>query len=71
MTERTKGERIVRTEFNPGADDNVSIITQHAALFVDMVDRIADLDPRLATIAVTKIEEAAMWAVKLATAKKD
>lgn len=66
----TFGEQIVRTEFNPSNVGNVSFFKDTTAQIINVIDQNRDLDPRLADIAVTTYEEATMWAVKLATAKK-
>lgn len=63
----TPGELRVRADFNPSANDNVSIIKNKTAELINIIDGIKILDARLAAIAMTTFEEAAMWAVKLAT----
>jgi uncharacterized Fe-S center protein len=67
--ELTKGEKIVRVEFNPDNVGNVNFFKSKIAELINAVDEIKDYDPRLAAIATTTLEEASMWAVKLATAK--
>lgn len=64
------GEKRVRITFVPTDQnqDEVTCIKQTSALLIDLCETLKDKDPRLAAIAQTKIEEAAMWAVKLATA---
>lgn len=77
----TTGERRVRTKFNPSSSDNVDLIKQRTAELIDLVNDLpktnADTDPdgvrapeagRLRALAMTAYEEAAMWAVKAATA---
>lgn len=63
----TYGERLVRTAFNPSASDAVTRLKNAAAAFIDLA-RAEGKDPRTAALAVTACEEAAMWAVKSATA---
>lgn len=65
----TKGEEVVRTEFNPENVGNVNFFKSKIAELINVVDEIKDYDPRLAAITITKLEEASMFAVKLATAK--
>ena len=67
--ELTKGEKIVRTEFNPENVGNVNLFKSKIAELINVVEVIKDNDPRLASITITTLEEASMWAVKLATAK--
>jgi len=76
MSQKTIGEQRVRIEFNPGNDDKVFAIKQSSATLINMME---DLKPkvgepvvvekmRLIALAQTAYEEAAMWAVKAATA---
>lgn len=73
----TKGEYRVGINFNPSADDDVGKIKRMAA---DLIDRIAFIETpdsglspqgvevaRLKALAMTAIEDGAMWAVKAAT----
>jgi hypothetical protein len=64
------GEDRVRTNFNPSADSVVDRIKQKSAELIDLCETLKPLDGRLAALAQTKYEEAAMWAVKAATATK-
>lgn len=41
-----------------------------SADLIDLCEEHKDLDPRLAAVAQTRYEEAAMWAVKLVTTDK-
>lgn len=74
----TKGEYRVGINFNPSNDDMVGKIKRMAADLIDAVDAIEaeSMSPtrdgerqRLKAIAMTHIEDAAMWAVKAATKK--
>ena len=67
-TNKTIGESRVRTEFNPGESNLVSQIKQKSAEFINLCEKLKVRDARLASIAQTSYEEAAMWAVKAATA---
>jgi hypothetical protein len=67
-TEKTIGEKRVRTEFNPSSDSTVDQIKQKTAELINLCETIKEKDPRLASLAQTSYEEAAMWAVKAATA---
>jgi len=66
------GEDRVRIKFNPSADSSVDQIKQKSAELIDLVDALpgdrADV-ARLKALAMTAYEEAAMWAVKAATAE--
>lgn len=66
--EKTIGEQRVRTEFNPSKDGIVDQIKQKTAELINLVEELKTNDGRLAAIAQTSYEEAAMWAVKAATA---
>lgn len=76
------GEDRVRTKDNPSADGTVDQIKQKTAELIDLCEKLkpgslGDMPPgfcgeqaRLAAIAQTAYEEAAMWAVKAATTEK-
>lgn len=64
------GEDRVRVKFNPSADSIVDQIKQKTAELIDLCETLKPLDGRLASLAQTSYEEAAMWAVKAATASK-
>lgn len=66
--EQTKGEKLVRTAFNVDKNEVVDQLKQKSAELINLVEQIKDKDPRLAALAQTNYELAAMWAVKLATA---
>lgn len=70
MTERapTIGEVRVRLDFNPSQEGVVYDIKRHTAALIDLCEKLKAKDPRLASLAQTSYEEAAMWAVKAATA---
>lgn len=65
---KSVGEQRVRTEFNPSQDDVVSQIKQKSAELINLCEELKAKDGRLASLAQTGYEEAAMWAVKAATA---
>jgi hypothetical protein len=74
--EKTLGEQRVRTSFNPSDDSIVQHIKERAAEFINYVDDNIKIEEgsfqpsekeRLKALAMTAIEEAAMWAVKAAT----
>jgi len=65
---KTIGEVRVRTKFNPSQDDVVSKIKQLSAQLINLCEELKVKDGRLASLAQTSYEEAAMWAVKAATA---
>ena len=62
------GEARVRTKFNPSADGTVDKIKQLSAELINICEELKEKDGRLASLAQTTYEEAAMWAVKAATA---
>lgn len=64
----TIGTDRVRTEFNPSKTSTVDVIKQQSAQLIDLCEGLKSKDPRLASLAQTAYEEAAMWAVKAATA---
>ena len=66
--ELTIGESIVRTSFNPSANSEVDQIKQKTAELINLCEKLKLKDGRLASLAKTSYEEAAMWAVKAATA---
>ncbi len=63
----TIGEDRVRYEFNPNGNQDVSMIKAKTADLIDFCEGLKNKDPRLAALAQTAYEEAAMWAVKAAT----
>ncbi len=65
--EKTIGELRVRVEFNPDKNDTVSLIKQKSAELINICEELKTKDARLASLAQTAFEEAAMWAVKAAT----
>ena len=64
------GAHRVRESFNPSKDNMVDRIKRYSADLIDMCEEHKELDPRLAALAQTAYEEAAMWAVKLVTTQK-
>lgn len=77
--EQSLGEFRVGIGFNPSGDDLVSKIKRQAADLIDLIDQIPAVNAtdlpdhirserlRLRALAMTRVEEAAMWAVKAAT----
>lgn len=64
------GEQRVRVAFNPSKDSIVDKIKQKSAELINLCEELKANDGRLASLAQTTYEEAAMWAVKAATAVK-
>ena len=62
------GEQRVRAEFNPSKDGIVDQIKQKTAELINLCEDLKAKDGRLASLAQTGYEDAAMWAVKAATA---
>lgn len=69
MEEQTVGEYRVRTTFNPSEKTIVDQVKQKTAELINLCEDLKAYDARLASIAQTEYESAAMWAVKAATAK--
>lgn len=63
------GEQRVRIEFNSSNSGLVDQIKRKTAELINLCEDLKEKDPRLAALAQTAYEEAAMWAVKAATAK--
>lgn len=68
MQEKTVGEQRVRTDFNVSGSDIVAQIKAKSAELINLCEGLKAKDGRLASLAQTAYEEAAMWAVKAATA---
>jgi len=68
VVEKTIGEARVRTSFNVSGDSVVDQIKRKSAELIDLCEGLKAKDGRLASLAQTTYEEAAMWAVKAATA---
>lgn len=66
--EMTLGEQRVRMTFNPSDNADVDALKAKTAELIDMCEALKRKDGRLAALAQTAYEEAAMWAVKAATA---
>jgi hypothetical protein len=64
------GAQRVRETFNPSGDDMVTKLKRYTADLIDLCEELKQLEPRLAALAQTAYEEAAMWAVKAATTKQ-
>ncbi len=65
---KTLGENRVRIDFNVSFNDNVAKIKKQTADLINLCEEFKGMEPRLAALAQTAYEEAAMWAVKAATA---
>lgn len=66
----TLGEYRVGISFNPGGNEMVNDIKRAAADLIDLIDTIESDNGevhRLVALALTHIEDGAMWAVKAAT----
>jgi len=75
MQEQTLGDRRVRASFNPSKDSAVDRIKHATAMLIDICEEMKSEQQgsealRLLALAQTAYEEAAMWAVKAATAGK-
>ena len=75
MPQQTFGQKAVGLSFNPSGDDAVSKCKQH---FADAIDQMNDLRTsssspevkRMASVAITEMQTAQMWAVKALTFKE-
>lgn len=76
MSDKTLGEARVRTDFNVSNSDTVATIKNKSAELINVCEGLKPTDgsmmsgekARLISLAQTTFEEAAMWAVKAATA---
>ena len=71
--QQTLGQRRVRASFNPSQNSLVDSLKAKAAELIDDIDKISQASTegevkRCCAKAMTEIEDAAMWAVKAATA---
>ena len=62
MAEKTLGEARVRTEFNVTNNSTIDLIKQKSAELINICETLKEKDGRLASLAQTAYEEAAMWA---------
>lgn len=67
----TRGETMVRVNFNPSKDNKVDHIKAKYAELIDMIDADKFMEPRLASLAITSLEESCMWAVKCVTTPQE
>ena len=75
MTQQTFGQKAVGLSFNPSGDDAVAQCKQ---CFADAIDQMNDLRnstpsneaARTASIAITELQTAQMWAVKALTLER-
>lgn len=70
----TFGEKAVGLTFNPSGDPTVNAIKVRCAELIDEIHELRTNQPnadiaRMASIAITDIQSAQMWAVKAATWK--
>ena len=65
---KSLGEQRVRTDFNVSGSSVVDDIKKKSAELINLCETLKSKDARLASLAQTGYEEAAMWAVKAATA---
>jgi hypothetical protein len=68
----TFGEKAVGLTFNPSNDPTVQVIKSMCADLIDEIHELRTNQPnaeiaRMASIAITEIQTAQMWAVKAAT----
>jgi hypothetical protein len=63
----TIGEDRVRIKFNPSANPTVDLIKQKTAELIDLCEALKGIEPRLASLAMTHYETAAMFATKATT----
>ncbi len=73
--EKTLGEKRVRTEFNVTNNSTIDTLKQKTAELINLCESLRETGThvdsekhRLISLAQTSYEEAAMWAVKAATA---
>ena len=74
---KTLGEKRVRTDFNTTKSSLVDVLKEKSAELINIINRSSENEEwdeetrgewiRLKALAMTSVEEAAMWAVKAAT----
>ena len=72
MWELSFGERAVGLTFNPGGLESVNEIKRDFAKLIDKMDSLRSErweQARLASVAITEMQSAQMWAVKAQTWK--
>ena len=74
MTQQTFGQKAVGLSFNPSGDDAVAQCKQRFADAIDQMNDLRNSTPsneaaRTASIAITEMQTAQMWAVKALTWK--
>jgi hypothetical protein len=72
MSKQTFGQKAVGLSFNPSGDDAVAACKQTFADAIDQMDELRSVtvsseQRRLASIAITELQGAQMWAVKALT----
>lgn len=75
----TIGEARVRTDFNVTENDTVAQLKKSSAELINLISSITDGEirknpaevGRLKSLAMTAVEEAAMWAVKAETSQNN
>ena len=75
MTNRTYGQKAVGVAFNPSGDVDVAACKHHFSLLIDQMDALRSSTSstevkRMASIAITEMQTAHMWAVKALTSKE-
>ena len=74
MTQQTFGQKAVGLSFNPSGDDAVAQCKQRFADAIDQMNDLRNSTPsneaaRTASIAITELQTAQIWAVKALTWK--
>ena len=74
MTQQTFGQKAVGLSFNPSGDDAVAQCKQRFADAIDQMNDLRNSTPsneaaRTASIAITELQTAHIWAVKALTWK--
>ena len=74
MTQQTFGQKAVGLSFNPSGDAGVINCKQHFATAIDQLNDLRTYTDspevkRMASIAITELQTAQMWAVKALTWK--
>lgn len=67
-SKKSTGEKRVRTDFNVSGKSIVDEIKQKSAELINLCEGLREKDAMLVDYAQKAYEEAAMWAVKAATA---
>ena len=75
MKSLTYGQKLVNTNFNPSELESVGICKKNIATVIDQLNDLREKTElpetkRLCSIAITELQSAQMWAVKVLTSQR-